>query len=183
MVFITVIIIIVLIAILIVNVSIGLNKASIQDITKNIESGLEKGLIEGQVVGEDFEVDLSEYETINLTVILTSLFLSSDCNVVSFEVTADQAYSIALAFDDQMAIRPLTHDILRDVLEEFDIEILAGMVSDYKDGIYYATIYAKRGNQVVEMDARPSDTIALLLRIDKPIYVKKSILTNSTNIC
>lgn len=178
--FVTIIIIIVLIAILFITVSSEITQTTIESMGKGVEENLQQEINEQK---PDFGVDLSEYEEVNVSLVLTNVMLSSECYVVSFGVTSDQAYSIGLAIEKEPSIRPLTHDIMRDVLENFDIEILAGMVSDYKNGIYYATIYSQREKQVLELDARPSDTIALMLRLDKPLYVKKTILGNSTYIC
>lgn len=114
----------------------------------------------------------------------TTVFLISGCYAVSFDVTPDQAYSIARGLDNTLGARPLTHDILKDVLDIFNIEILQIRVDRYSNDIYYATIFLRQGNKILELDARPSDSIALALRARVPLYFKQSILEErGTNIC
>ena len=171
--YLSILLIIVLIAVLAVNIFIY---TASDDITGNI-------IGETTASENEFNIDLEGYEKANVSMFLTNIRITNECRMISFDVTSDQAYSISRPFLKEPSIRPLTHDILRDVLETFEIEILAGMITDYKNGIYYAKIYAKQGNRVLELDARPSDTIALLLRLEKPLYVNSSVLENGIYIC
>jgi bifunctional DNase/RNase len=175
-VYVTIILIIVLVSIIIVNFFIYFSGAVKEKIAENIIGKTENKTTE-------YKVDLSDYEKVNISIIFTNVRLTSECYMISFDVTTDQAYSISRAVEGKPSERPLTHDIFMDILENFGIEVLAGMIDDFKDGIYYAKIYLKQGNKVLDLDARPSDTIALLLRLNMPLYIKKGVLKNSTYIC
>lgn len=98
------------------------------------------------------------------------------CYLVQFEVTPDQAYSIALALTNTSSQRPLTHDIFKESLDNFGVQVLQISIDRFEEEIYKATIYMRRGNVVLALDARPSDSIALAARYGTPLYMKDSIL-------
>ncbi len=114
----------------------------------------------------------------------TTVHLIGGCYIVSFDVTTDQAYSIARGLEKSLGTRPLTHDILKDILENFGVEILQIKIDRYDNGIYYATIILRQDNRILELDARPSDSIALALRTGNTLYFTESILeANGNYIC
>ena len=114
----------------------------------------------------------------------TTVHLTGNCREISFDVTPDQAYSIAKGIEKSISPRPLTHDILRDILDNFDVKILQIRIDRYQNSIYYATIVLKQGNKVLELDARPSDSIALALRTGNTLYMRNDMLqANGVQIC
>ncbi len=90
-----------------------------------------------------------------------------------------EATSIASVLQDIKYERPMTHDLFKNFTERLDISISKIEVCDLKDNTFYAKIHfiSKDGN--FEMDARPSDAIALALRYDAPIYVADEVMQNS----
>jgi len=90
-----------------------------------------------------------------------------------------EATSIASALQNIKYERPMTHDLFKNFTELLDISISRIEVCDLKDNTFYAKIYfiSKDGN--FEMDARPSDAIALALRFDAPIFVADEIMQKS----
>lgn len=115
---------------------------------------------------------------------LTTVRITGECYEISFDVTADQAYSISRGLDKSIGSRPLTHDIMKDMLDVFGIEVLQVRIDRYLNDIYYATIILKKDNKMLELDARPSDSIALAIRTGNKLYVKRNILqANGDNIC
>jgi bifunctional DNase/RNase len=90
-----------------------------------------------------------------------------------------EATSIASALQNIKYERPMTHDLFKNFTELLDISISKIEVCDLKDNTFYAKIYfiSKDGN--FEMDARPSDAIALALRFDAPIFVTDEIMQKS----
>ncbi|HLC76660.1 MAG TPA: bifunctional nuclease family protein [archaeon] len=114
----------------------------------------------------------------------TTVTLSGDCRVISFDVTVDQAYSIAKGLERSIGARPLTHDIMRDIMENFDVRIEQIKIDRYQNEIYYATIIMKQGNSILELDARPSDSIALAIRTGTTLYMRSDILeANGALVC
>ncbi|MBI2579060.1 MAG: bifunctional nuclease family protein [Candidatus Aenigmarchaeota archaeon] len=102
--------------------------------------------------------------------------LKNGCRLIQFEVTPDQAYSIATGLANTSSQRPLTHDIFREALDNYDVHVLRINIDRFEEEIYKATIYFRRGNSVLALDARPSDSIALAGRYGIPLYIKGSIL-------
>ena len=114
----------------------------------------------------------------------TTVTLSGSCRAISFDVTVDQAYSIAKGLERSIGPRPLTHDILKDILENFGVGIEQIRIDRYQNQIYYATIVFKQGNNILELDARPSDSIALAVRTGNTLYMRNDILeANGGLIC
>lgn len=86
-----------------------------------------------------------------------------------------EARSIELALAGQKFPRPLTHDLLRDILNAYKIRVVKVVVNDLRDGTYYARIYLKQKGKKKEIDSRPSDAIALALRTGAPIFVEEEV--------
>jgi bifunctional DNase/RNase len=87
-----------------------------------------------------------------------------------------EATAITLPLEGQRPDRPLTHDLIRNILERLDIRLDRVVIDDLWNGIYYAKLYLRNGKEEIEIDARPSDAIALAVRFDSPIYVADAIL-------
>lgn len=106
----------------------------------------------------------------------SQLSFSSDCYALSFGITEDQAYSIFRGLQKSIDERPLTHDTIKDVFEDFNIDVKSARIDDKRDGIYTARLLLVRGNKVLDIDVRPSDATAIAIRESVPIYIKTSIL-------
>jgi len=87
-----------------------------------------------------------------------------------------EAYAIAVELQGTTSPRPLTHDLLKNVIEELNAKIVSIVISDLIDEIYYARIVLDVDGRHVEIDSRPSDAIALAVRAKTPIYVEESVL-------
>ena len=89
-----------------------------------------------------------------------------------------EASSINRRFTEEPPPRPLTHDLLKSVIEELGGELQDVVVNNLMDHTYYAVIRIRRDDQVIEIDSRPSDAIALAVHYDPPIpiYVAKDVL-------
>lgn len=86
-----------------------------------------------------------------------------------------EASMIAIELEGKKPIRPLTHDLLVNILNEFSYQVESILINDLKENIYYAIIKLVSGDKSVEIDSRPSDAIAIALRTKSPIYVKKKV--------
>ncbi|MCX6553340.1 MAG: bifunctional nuclease family protein, partial [Acidobacteria bacterium] len=83
-----------------------------------------------------------------------------------------EANAIALQIENISTPRPMTHDLLRNVIRDLNGDVEKVVVSDLKETTFYALIYVKVGEDIVALDARPSDAIALALRAHAPIFVE-----------
>ncbi len=93
-----------------------------------------------------------------------------------------EASAIASELEKLKFSRPMTHDLIRNILEEVEVRVRRVDVTDLKDNVYYATIHLEKGETTYRIDARPSDAIAIALRTGSPIFVENSILEKSKNI-
>lgn len=95
-------------------------------------------------------------------------------------VGAYEANAIALEIEKIVPQRPMTHDLLRNFIVQTGLKILRVTITDLRDNTFYALIELNdaQGN-LISIDARPSDAIALALRFDCSIYVKQNVLENS----
>ncbi len=93
-----------------------------------------------------------------------------------------EANAIALQIENISTPRPMTHDLLRNVLRDLNAEVQRVVISDLKDNTFYALIYVTVGGEVMAIDARPSDAIALALRTQAPIYVEERVIDHAKTI-
>jgi bifunctional DNase/RNase len=91
-----------------------------------------------------------------------------------------EANAIALEIEKVQTPRPMTHDLLKNVLTGLNVHVKRVVVSDLRDDTFYALIWMERDGQTLSMDSRPSDALALALRLDCPIFVEDQVLRNST---
>lgn len=90
-----------------------------------------------------------------------------------------EANAIALEIEKVQTPRPMTHDLLKNVLMGLNIHVQKVVVCDLKDDTFYALIWMEREGQTISMDSRPSDALALALRLDCPIFVEDQVLKSS----
>ena len=93
-----------------------------------------------------------------------------------------EANAIALQFENVATPRPMTHDLLRNVIHDLKADIQKIVVSDLKENTFYALIYVTVAGESVAIDARPSDAIALALRTRAPIFVEESVIENAKSV-
>jgi|FrelakmetLWP11LW_1041352.scaffolds.fasta_scaffold162750_1 bifunctional DNase/RNase len=86
-----------------------------------------------------------------------------------------EASLIAIELEGKKPLRPLTHDLIVNILAELSYKVESIDVFDLKNNIYYARINLFDGNKKIKIDSRPSDAIALALRTKSPIYVEKKL--------
>jgi len=90
-----------------------------------------------------------------------------------------EANAIALEIEKVQTPRPMTHDLLKNLLLGLEVQVQKVVVSELKDDTFYAIIWMERDGEIISMDSRPSDALALALRLDCPIYVSEQVLKNS----
>ena len=91
-----------------------------------------------------------------------------------------EAQAIALQLENVSPPRPLTHDLIKSLLESVKAKISRVVVSDLRENTYYAVLSMKLNGQSTEIDARPSDAIALALRMHAPIFVSDEVMSKAS---
>jgi uncharacterized protein len=92
-----------------------------------------------------------------------------------------EANAIALEIEKVSTPRPMTHDLIKILLHGLGTGIRKVVVSELKEDTFYAIIWLDKEGELISVDSRPSDALALALRLDCPIYVDDSVLKNSKN--
>jgi bifunctional DNase/RNase len=87
-----------------------------------------------------------------------------------------EAQAIAVALENMQPSRPLTHDLMKNFMIAFDVQLHEVYISDLQEGIFYSKLVCYSANDTVEIDSRTSDALALAVRFGCPIFVNASIL-------
>ena len=95
-------------------------------------------------------------------------------------IGAFEATAIAFALQGVETARPMTHDLFKNVLEDFKVSIERVLINDLIDGTFYAEITMQRNDSTLLISARPSDAIALAVRMGVPIYAEEKVLDEAS---
>jgi len=109
----------------------------------------------------------------NYAVVLGELLGSRRLPIV---IGGFEAQAIAVAMEKMSPNRPLTHDLFKNTLETFEIELKEVVISNLLDGIFYAKLVCLRAGEYFEIDSRTSDAIAMAVRFDCPIFTFEFIM-------
>ena len=90
-----------------------------------------------------------------------------------------EANAIALEIEKVATPRPMTHDLIKNVLTGLETQVHKVVVTELREDTFYAVIWLERGGEVISTDSRPSDALALALRVDCPIFVEEVVLKTS----
>ena len=90
-----------------------------------------------------------------------------------------EANAIALEIEKVSTPRPMTHDLIKNVLTGLDTLVHKVVVTELREDTFYAVIWLEREGHVISVDSRPSDALALALRVDCPIFVEDEVLKSS----
>jgi len=112
--------------------------------------------------------------------------------VILKEIDGDQTLPIWIGLLEATAIasemegikfsRPMTHDLLKNMMDMVKVKVIKIEVCDLKNNTYYALIHFKYGEKIMSIDARPSDALALSLRVKAPIFVAEEVILHSSQI-
>ena len=100
-------------------------------------------------------------------------------SVLPIWVGVYEANAIALEMEKVSTPRPMTHDLIKNVLTGLETHVHKVVVTELREDTFFAVIWLERGGEVVSIDSRPSDALALALRVDCPIFVDELVLKNS----
>jgi len=91
-------------------------------------------------------------------------------------IGAFEAQAIALELEKIQPPRPMTHDLLRDTFEAVDIDVSEVVIDELREGTFFAKVRYQHDGEEHQLDSRPSDAVALAVRVDAPIYVAPDVL-------
>ena len=90
-----------------------------------------------------------------------------------------EANAIALEIEKVTTPRPMTHDLIKNVLVGLESQVRKVVVTELRDDTFFAVIWVERDGRIISIDSRPSDALALALRVDCPIFVEETVLKSS----
>jgi len=95
-------------------------------------------------------------------------------------IGAAEAAAIALSLQGVVTPRPMTHDLLKNILDDLTVAVQRIVVTELRDSTFYATIALQRGTDGFEVSSRPSDAIALAVRMSVPIFAEEGVLEEAS---
>jgi uncharacterized protein len=95
-------------------------------------------------------------------------------------IGAAEAASIALCLQGVVTPRPMTHDLLKNILEEISVQVSRIVVTELRDSTFFATIDLQRNGDSFQISSRPSDAIALAVRLATPIFASEEVLEEAS---
>src|SRR5256886_14593596 len=101
---------------------------------------------------------------------------SDNDTVLPIWVGIYEANAIALEIEKVTTPRPMTHDLIKNVLTGLDTQVHKVVVTELREDTFYAVIWLEREGRIISVDSRPSDALALALRVDCPIFVEDEVL-------
>ncbi len=93
-----------------------------------------------------------------------------------------EANAIALELEKVTTARPMTHDLIKNILESLDARVQKVVVNDLRENTFYAVLYLRLGNADITVDSRPSDAIARALRGGAPIFVEEEVVQKARTV-
>lgn len=101
--------------------------------------------------------------------------------IVPIWVGVFEANAILIELEKVSTPRPITHDLMKQMMSDLEIKVSKVIITDLVDAVYYATIEIQQDNRSVTLDSRPSDAIAMALRFNAPIFVTEPVLMKSSS--
>jgi len=129
---------------------------------------MEKGLMEVKVMGIVVDPKAS-----NPVVVLVDL---SGQKALPIWIGVFEAEAISRGIEEVVTLRPMTHDLMKQILDTFQVTLNRVVIHDLKENTFYAHLYLDVDGEELIVDSRPSDAIALAVRVKAPIFVTESVI-------
>ena len=93
-----------------------------------------------------------------------------------------EAEAISRGLEDVVTLRPMTHDLMKQILDTFHVSLIRVVINDLKSNTFYANLYLSVDGEELIVDSRPSDAIALAVRLKAPVFVTKSVMETAKEL-
>ncbi len=124
---------------------------------------------------------LEGYMEVEITTEPGTIYMASGCTEISMVADVKQTDSIQQGLEGRLGYRPITHDILWDILDGFNIKLSSVRITRMEESTYFAQLVLIRDNMLLVLDSRPSDAIAIAVRTGSPVYVKEDLMVDYGN--
>ncbi len=171
-----------------IGISLQINQQIIQNTPQpKVENKVQPGIKE---TGNLSILSLDGFVPVEIDLRPNVLIVKYACKGIPMTPTEQQMRSIASVLGNQTDFRPSTHDLMMEIFDTYGIEILQSKIveAEEDDEVYYARLVVRKDDKILNLDTKPSDTMAIALRANIPIYIKQDILDKrgkdvcSTNI-
>lgn len=105
---------------------------------------------------------------------------ASERRALPIFISNEQARAIIVALENEESVRPMTHDLFSNLLDDWELELERVVIHSLKDNTFYATMTLKQGEITKELDSRPSDAISIALRMGAPIWVMEEVVADAS---
>ncbi|MEM1240352.1 MAG: bifunctional nuclease family protein [Cyanobacteria bacterium P01_H01_bin.26] len=105
---------------------------------------------------------------------------ASERRALPIFISNEQARAIIVALENEDSVRPMTHDLFANLLDDWEMGLERIVIHSLKDNTFYATITVKQGEITKELDSRPSDAISIALRMGAPIWVMEEVVADAS---
>lgn len=105
---------------------------------------------------------------------------ASERRALPIFISNEQARSIIVVLENEEPVRPMTHDLFANLVDEWDMALERVVIHSLKDDTFYAVMFFRLGDVVKELDSRPSDAIAIALRLGAPIWVMEEVVADAS---
>ncbi len=116
------------------------------------------------------------FSKVNLSVDLNNMYFVQGCKQITMTTTQWQTYSIMKGKVSEVDFRPWTHDLMKDMLDGLNAEVLMVKIGTLEDGTYSANVIIRQGDKILDLDARPSDASALVVRTNSTMYINDTVM-------
>lgn len=168
----------------------AIHYSKIQDkLNKDLEADevSEQDVVDGNYERINFTDDplsLVDFVKVDVSILPGKMVLSNNCTGILMTTTVAKTFSIQRGIEKKAEFRPNEHDIFADILESFDINFMFIKITALNNDLYYADMFFRKGEKVLNLDAKPSDALAIASRFKTPVYIKKDLLEKAgQNVC
>ena len=121
-------------------------------------------------------LSLNGFVPVNITVIPNIITLNAGCYELAMVTTSAQTVSINSGLEGIRGFRPVTHDLITDIVDMFEMNVLMVKIESLLEGTYFSKVFIMQGKKVLSLDSKPSDAIAIAVRSQAPIYIKQTLI-------
>ena len=128
-------------------------------------------------------LSLDNYLEAKINLSQNNLVFINNCSALVMTIVDAQAISIYQGINKKIDVRPSTHDLIVDLLDNFNISVLMVKIEPLGSDLYSANVFFKQNNKILSLDTRPSDSAGIAVRLNTPVYLNKELLPRTLKIC
>jgi bifunctional DNase/RNase len=168
------------IAILLIGMLVGIYIAGFSPIGMVIYEGKQGLTYEDLIKIPQLSID--GFSRASIDVDEDKIYLFSGCRRLTMITNGFQTKSIKDGLEGVLDFRPTSHDIMRNILDAFDMKPIMVKVTDMRENAYFSRLFLVQGTRILNLDSRPSDAIAIAVRTATPIYVNQTLMEEQGEI-